>query len=156
MLVSLGLLASSAAARETVGVYKVWAAFRDDAPQRCYAVAGPAGLPAGATSPAFVAVATWPTRRTFNQLNFRLSRSARGGSAILLGVDGRVFQLGGRRFNAWAPGRAADRAIVAAMRTGVLATVSARDENGNAFSDRYALTGAASAIDAAALACLPR
>lgn len=42
------------------------------------------------------------------------------------------------------------------MRTGVLATVSARDENGDAFSDRYALTGAASAIDAAALACRPR
>lgn len=149
------ITAAPAGARETVGVYRAWAAFRDDAPARCFAVTGPAQLPPGA-SPAFATVATWPARRTFNQIHLRLGREARGQSAILLNIDGRVFQLVGRGFDAWAPRRAVDRAIVAAMRTGIALTVSARDRNGNAFADRYALNGAATAIDAAALACRPR
>lgn len=156
LLVGMLLFASPAAARETIGVYKMWAAFRDDRPSRCFAVSGSAGLPAGARSPAFASVATWPARRTVNQLHMRLSRAGRDGSAILLTINARVFQLVGRRFDAWAPNSAVDRAIVAAMRTGVGMTVTARDERGNAFTDRYVLNGAASAIDAAVLACRAR
>lgn len=150
------VFAGPAEARQTIGVYKLWAAFRDDAPARCYAITGPAGLPPRASSPAFASVATWPARRTVNQVHLRLSRAGREGSAILLAVDGQVFQLVGRRFDAWAPGGVVDRAIVAAMRTGVDLTVTARDQRGNAFTDRYALNGAATAIDAAVLACRPR
>ncbi len=148
----LCLLPAAASAREVVGVYKSWAVFRGSAPQRCFAITAPK-VPSGS---AFASVANWPGRRVASQVHFRLYRPAREGSAILLTVDGRVFQLVGRGLDAWAPDPMSDRAIVAAMRTGVFATVSARDENGNAFSDRYGLTGAASAIDAAALACRPR
>lgn len=147
------LFAAPASARDTIGVYQGWASFRDIRPDRCYAITGPAGLPQGASSPAFASVANWPRRRATSQLHMRLGRAAREGSAILLTIDGRVFQLGGRGVDAWAPGGAVDRAIVAAMRTGIRMTVSARDERGNGFTDAYALGGAATAIDAAALAC---
>lgn len=137
------------AARETVGVYQGWATFHDDAPPRCFAISAPQ-VPGG---DAFASVGSWPTRRVAGQLYLKLYRPARPGSAILLSVDGRVFQLVGRGAEAWAPDLVADRAIVAAIRGGVAMTVSARDERGNAFSHGYALAGAATAIDAAALAC---
>lgn len=156
VLLATAVAGTAAGARETVGVYGGWGSFRDDAPARCYAVAGPADLPRSVSSPTFVSIASWPTRRVVNQVHVRLGREARDGSAILLSIDGQVFQLVGRRFDAWAPSHAVDRAVVAAMRTGIDLRVSARDRNGNAFTDRYALSGAASAIDAAALACLPR
>lgn len=137
-------------ARETVGVYKAWGAFSDESPRRCYAVSAPL-VPGGR---AFASVADWPARRVVNQLHLRLYRPARAGSAVLLTIDDRVFQLVGRGADAWAPNRTIDRAIVAAMRTGVSMAVTARDERGNGFSHAYALSGAATAIDAAALACL--
>lgn len=144
------LLSAPGTARTTIGVHGNWAAFRDDIPPRCYAIAAPI-VPGGG---AFASVANWPARRVRGQLHLRLYRDARGGSAILLNIDGQVFQLVGRGPDAWAPNRAVDRAIVAAMRTGVSMAVSARDRNGNGFTHAYALNGAASAIDAAALACV--
>lgn len=148
-LVAAALASAPAISRQTVGVHGQWAAFRDDAPLRCYAVAAPL-VPGGG---AFASVANWPTRRVAGQLHLRLYRVARAGSTILLNIDGRVFQLVGRGADAWSPNRSTDRAIVVAMRTGVSMAVSARDENGNGFTHAYALTGAATAIDAATLAC---
>lgn len=145
-------LATPVVGRITIGVHGSWAAFRDDAPPRCYAIVAPL-VPSGA---AFASVANWPTRRIGGQVHLRFYRDARAGSAILLNVDGQVFQLVGRDADAWAPNRAVDRAIVAAMRTGVSMTVSARDTNGNGFTHAYTLNGAASAIDAAVLACVAK
>lgn len=146
------LLSTPAYSRTTIGVYGNWAAFGDDAPPRCYAITVPA-VPGGG---AFASVANWPTRRVGAQLHLRLYRDARPGSAILLNVDGQVFQLVGRGADAWARNGTTDRAIVAAMRTGVSMSVSARDRTGNGFTHVYELNGAASAIDAAALACVGR
>lgn len=146
------LLSAPAQGRTTIGVHGGWAAFRDDAPQRCYANTAPV-VPGGG---AFASVANWPTRRVRGQVHLRLYRDARPGSAILLTVDGQVFQLVGRGADAWARDRRSDRAIVAAMRTGLSMTIAARDTNGNGFTHAYALSGAASAIDAAALACAGR
>ena len=89
------------------------------------------------------------------QVHIRFHRVARTGSAVVLTIDDRLFQLVARGGNAWARSPAADRAIVAAMRTGVAMTVRARDENGGAMAFQYALNGAATAIDAAVLACRP-
>ena len=141
--------ATPADARQTIGAYKAWASFRDQRPNRCFAIAAPI-VPGGS---AFASVSNWPARRVAGQVHFRLYREARAGSAILLSIDGRVFQLVGRGADAWAPNRSADRAIVAAIRTGVTMAISARDARGNGFTHAYALGGAASAIDAAALAC---
>lgn len=148
-IATVGMPAEQASAqnRTRIGVYKAWAVFRD--PARCYALTAPV-VPGGG---AFASVANWPRRRVVNQLHLRLYRPARAGSAILLTIDDQLFQLVGRGADAWAPHSQADRAIVAAMRTGVSMTVSARDERGNGFTHAYALNGAATAIDAAALAC---
>ena len=74
----------------------------------------------------------------------------------LLKIDDRTFQLlaGGR--DAWAQDGRADAEIVAAMRTGVAMTVETRSERGAFVRDNYGLAGAATAIDAAAIACAKR
>jgi len=141
--------APATAQRATVGVYQGWAAFRDGA-RRCYAIAAPADRTRGASA----SVGSWPGRAV-GQVHVRFHRPTRAGSAVVLTIDDSLFQLVARGTNAWAPSPAADRAIVAAMRTGIAMTVRARDENGGAMAFQYALNGAGTAIDAAVLACRP-
>jgi hypothetical protein len=64
-----------------------------------------------------------------------------------------TFQLGGGGINAWAPGPAVDAEIVRAMRAGVALTVETRSVRGRLVRDYYQLRGAATAMDAAAIAC---
>lgn len=136
---------------EPVGVYGLWAAFRDRA--RCYALAEPATTSAPGTRP-FASIGYWPRAGVRGQVHVRLSRESRPGSAVLLRIDGRTHQLNGRGWDAWAPDAVADAALVAAMRGGQAMSVETRSTRGALVRDQYRLRGAASAIDAAALACL--
>jgi cytochrome c len=86
----------------------------------------------------------------------RLSREKRPGSAVLARIDGRSFQLAGGGRDAWAPDAAADGEIQAAMRTGLDLIVETRSTLGRLVRDHYRLRGAATAIDAAAVACAHR
>ena len=72
---------------------------------------------------------------------------------MILRIDGRSFQLLAGGADAWAPTPRADAAIAAAMRTGVAMSVETRSLGGAVFRDRYLLRGAATAMDAAAIAC---
>ena len=86
-------------------------------------------------------------------MHFRLSREKRPRSAVLLRIDDRTFQLVGGGADAWAPDARADAEIVAAMRSGVQMRVETRSVRGLRVRDHYQLRGAATAIDAAAIAC---
>ena len=74
-------------------------------------------------------------------------------SLLTLAVDDRRFALVGDAWTARAPDATTDRAIVAAMRGARGMTLSTLDRAGRPLADGYALAGAATAIDAAALAC---
>ena len=153
LLLSLGLAVPAWAQPRSLGAFGNWAAFRDGA--RCYAIARPHQAPAAQGWQPFASIGIWPGRGRGGQLHVRLSRAARTGSAVLLRIDGRLFQLNGSGRDAWAPDGRADEALMRAMRTGINLTVETRAANGARFRDAYQLRGAASAIDAAALACLP-
>jgi hypothetical protein len=149
----LAMPAIAQPAPEAVGVYGLWGAFRS--PERCYAIAAPVQPGARDTRP-FASVSYWPRQRVRGQLHVRLSRPKRDGSAVLLRIDGRSFQLVGRGWDAWAPDARADADLIAAMRTGLAMTIETRGENGRLVRDHYRLRGAATAVDAAAVACLAR
>lgn len=138
--------------RETVGVFKGWGAFRDRVPARCFAIAQAVGSGRGG----FASVATWPGRGLRNSLHVRLSRARDRSAAVTLSVGERRFQLVANTADAWAADAASDRAIVAALRGGRSMSVEAVGAGGRPFADSYALVGAATAIDAAALACAGR
>lgn len=140
--------------RRTIGIFAGWGAFADPAPRRCYAIAKPISRRT-ALYP-FASVANWPGARVRNQLHLRLSRRRAPSAQVTLSIGERRFPLRAGQLDAWAPDAAADRAIVAAMRSGRSMSVESVAEGGRPFVDVYPLEGAATAIDAAALACLPR
>ncbi|MCK8458150.1 MULTISPECIES: invasion associated locus B family protein [Sphingomonas] len=144
-------IAVPASARETIGIYKGWGAFRDAAPERCYAIARP--VMAGGRSSGFASIATWPKRGLRASLHIRLSRERDRSAGVTLTIGERRFALVANGLDAWASDAPSDRAIVAALRSGRSTSVEAVGVGGRPFADVYALSGAATAIDAAALAC---
>lgn len=158
VLALLPLLAGAAAmpatvpGREALGVWKSWGAFRDAAPARCFAIARP--VAAGGRSTGLASVADWPKRGLRASLYIRLSRVRDRTAAVTLTIGERRFTLVADDANAWAADAPSDRAIVAAMRSARSMSVEAVDAGRRPFADVYALGGAATAIDAAALGCL--
>ncbi len=144
-------IAVPASARDTIGIYKGWGSFRDASPARCYAIARP--VMAGGRSSGFASVATWPKRGLRASLYVRFSRERDRSAGVTLTVGERRFALVANGLDAWASDAPSDRAIVAAMRSGRSMSVEAVGAGGRPFADVYALSGAATAIDAAVLAC---
>lgn len=149
------LAATPATARDALGIYGRWGAFRDATPPRCFAIAVPADrfAPARPRWRPFASIATWPGDKVRNQVHIRLSKPRKPGSNPTLAIDGRRFTLVAAGPEAWAPDAATDAAIVAAMRTGRRMIATGRADDGSRIVEVYELTGAASAIDAATLAC---
>lgn len=143
------LVAVPASAKDSLGIFEGWGAFRDPAMPRCYAIS----KSVGARRPGFAAVGTWPRQRVRGQVHFRLSRSRAGDAPVILNVGERRFTLVAGQADAWAPDARGDAAIIAAMRSASSMSVQTEDASGRAFADTYTLRGAATAIDAAALGC---
>ena len=150
----IAMAAPAMAQPRSLGIFGSWGAFQDNG--RCYAITEPFEAPAAAGWRPFAAVSHWPGRRGGGQLHVRLSREKRQGSAVLLNIDGRSFQLLGGGRDAWAPDARADQEIEAAMRTGIDMVVETRSTEGLPVRDHYRLRGAATAMDAAAIACVSR
>jgi hypothetical protein len=149
------LVAAPAAAQQrTLGIFGLWGAF--SGPERCFAISEPRQPPRAGAGRAFASAGWWPGRGIRGQVHFRLSEPKRQGSAILLRIDDRTFQLVGGGADAWAPDPRADADIAAAMRTGLDMILETRSERGSLIRDSYALRGAATALDAAAIACARR
>jgi hypothetical protein len=154
-LPALILLALSAplAAKDNLGVFDQWAAFRDPEVPRCYAISAAQKDRRSPDSSAYADVATWPRQGVRGQVHFRLSRQLSGRPRLSLTMRGRRFQLTGGGIDAWAPDRKTDAAIVAAMRSATRMSLSATDSRGRRFTDRYSLDGVATAMDAATVGC---
>lgn len=146
-------LASPATARDSLGVFDGWAAFRDPRVPRCYAIAMAEPSQMRRDFQPYASVGTWPKRQVRNQAFFQLSRRTQPDRPILLAIAGQRFELVGGGGQAWAADRRTDAAIVAAMRSARSMTVSARDASGRGFSNTWPLAGAATAMDAAAIGC---
>ena len=153
LLLFMAMPAAALAQGQTLGIFGTWGALRDA--DRCYAIAEPERPDREGARP-FAAVSWWPARGIRGQLHVRLGRPKRAGSAVLLRIDERTFQLRGGGADAWATDAAADAEIVAAMRSGIAMSVETRAASGAVIRDSYPLRGAATAIDAAAIACARR
>ena len=151
LLLALALQAA-ATSRQALGIYDLWGAFRDAAPARCYAIAEPVGRRRGP----FASIATWPSEGARNQLHIRLSRPRAPSARVTLSIGERRFELLAGDADAWSPDPRTDAAIVTAIRSGRSMSVETVSARGAPFADTYALRGAATAIDAAAVGCAGR
>lgn len=148
LLAAATIIAAAASARDALGSYGQWAAFHDpvsgNLPRRCFAIAEPVG--AGVAQ--YATISFWPAARVRGQLYFRLTRNVAAGEVVALDLGGRRFELVARGNGAWARDARMDAAIVAALRSS--ATMRLAVGRGSSI---WPLSGAASAIDAAALGC---
>ena len=147
-------MATPAMGRTSLGTFDGWAAFRDERPYRCFAIAQP--VRGGGKWRPFASVATWPQAGVRGQVHIRMGRALLDGAPVTLTVGARRFAMVSGGADVWAPDRRIDAAIVAAMRSAQRFSVQARGASGGGFTERYALKGAATAIDAAALGCARR
>ena len=139
--------------RTLLTVHDGWAAFADQSPHRCYAVTEPVrGLRPRRWKP-YLSVGFWPATGARPQLQVRLSRQPADGAPVILSIGDRRFPLVVGGADAWSADPRRDFAIVAAMRLAASASVQSRADGAGAFADGYALAGAPTAIDAAAVAC---
>ncbi len=152
-LSAIALMTGPLSAKDSLGVYSNWAAFRDDSPARCYAIAKPRGV---SDSNPFASVSNWPGANIRGQLHIRLSRSVTEATEVTLRIGERRFELAANGRNAWGRDVAMDAGVVAALRSATRMSVSARDAQGRRFTDRYDLAGVATAIDAATVGCAGR
>lgn len=153
LLALLLLAAAPLAARESLGVYESWAAFKDASPQRCYAIAKAQGT---SPAPAYATISNWPQNNVRGAVYIVLSRDVADKSAVRLVVGNKRFTLVAKGRNAWAKDAQGDAAIVAALRSAARMSVSATSTKGGNFTDRYTLAGAATAMDAATVGCAQR
>lgn len=150
------LLVSGAAAqngRVAIGIFESWGAFRDPSTSRCYAVATPETTAGRASVRGYASVGFWPKARVRQQFYVRLTRPRATNAELRLTLGERRFILTGNGAHGWARDARMDAAIVAAMRSNASMVVESSGVDGRRIADRYALRGAATAIDAAALGC---
>ncbi len=152
-LLVLALVATPALAKERLGAWQSWAAFRDAEAPRCYAIGAP---DESSGEGGFVSVGFWPKRGLGHQVYVHLSRERSTNSGITLSAGGRRFRLIARGDYGWAKDRQTDMAIIAAIRSAQSLSITSMARDGRTIVDAYATRGAASAIDAAALGCAAR
>jgi hypothetical protein len=146
------LLPLSVQAKDSLGIFGDWGAFRDPGNTRCYAIAQPDETSGGSPRP-FASIGFWPGQGVRAQFHARLGSSATSAAII---IAGQRYPLAVGDNNAWAQDRRMDAALVAAMRSAPFMRVESRSKNGGLLADIYQLKGVASAIDAAALGCARR
>ncbi len=154
LAIAVLLIAAPAQARESLGIWNEWGAFRDPGVPRCYAIAmahASSGR-ANETQP-YLSIGIWPKRGVRGEVHVHLSRRLAPNARVTLAIGSEKFALTAGAGNAWAQDKRMDAAIIAAMRSASDLAISARAANGRAFRDLYHLSGAASAMDAAALGC---
>lgn len=153
LLALLPLFAPPAHARESLGLYGGWGAFRDPLVPRCYAIAMAEPSAMQRDYQPYAAIGTWPRRGSRAQVHFRLSRKLAPDATITLRIGDRRITMVGGGGDAWPRSDADNAAIVAAMRSAPSMAVSARDARGRPFANTWRLPGAASAMDAALIGC---
>ena len=145
MLIALYLLS------QTIAASGDWAAF--DRGATCEAVSRSLLVPLKGDEQPRIAIAFDRGGPRRGEIGLHLHRAARPGSSVVLTVGDQPFLLSARGGDAWSRGPLQEAAIIAAIRRESGMRVEARDEAGRRMVDRYSLSGAPTAIDAAAARC---
>jgi len=151
-LAIVALLFTSPAVARVVQADGQWAAIADGG--KCRAMARSLRDAGKGQPQAYAAILFDPRKGSAGTLSVRLSRPARPGGSVIVTIGDRPFLLKGQGWFAWSRGPAQEAAVIAAMRGTSGMRVEARDRSGRRSIDRYLLTGAPTAIDAAAAACV--
>jgi hypothetical protein len=151
--VMIALLAGVAVAAtegpQPIAQFGRWGVFRASDGASCYAIAQPERVKRD--SRAALIVSTWPNERVSRHIQVRFRKPAEDGATLTIG--GRRFPLTTKEAEGWPVSAVDERQIARLLRERASLRVATRNA-GRRVIDDYPLSGAASAIDAADLACL--
>jgi len=146
-LLMMAASSGAAPAPRIVAAAGKWAALAG--PGQCDA-ASLSLLPASRTRLQGRASLSFDGRSRRGQFAATLSKAVAGGASVMLTIDDQPFLLVARGSGAWSRGPAQEAAIIAALRSATRMRIEGRSARGLRFIDRYDLSGAPTAIDAAA------
>ena len=165
-MVSVMLLTSSAVWAQSssdnrVGLKTDWSVFVEPDPKECWAVAAPKKtvntkdkrVVSVKRSDILLMVTYRPTEKVKGQVGFTGGYPFAEGSAVDLNIDGTKFQLTAVGEWAWPESSEADGKVVAAMKRGKSAVLSARSSRGTITKDTFSLLSFTAAVDDAAKRC---
>ncbi len=140
-------------AKDSLGTFSSWGAFRDTEIPRCYAIAESEEITGKAERKSYATIGFWPNRKIRRQFHARLSRERSSNSRVIVSIAGRRFRLTANATDAWSQDKRMDAALVAAIHSAKSMTIESIGRDGRPIVDAYLLRGAATAIDAASLGC---
>jgi hypothetical protein len=161
---SLAVLGSMAAAQQEstnrVAVQTAWSVFVDGNPRECWAVSAPSetvntrdGRPVSVRRGDILLFATYRQGQSAAEISFTGGYPFADGSTVGLEIGSDTFQLFVDGQWAWAASPEDDARILAAMRRGQNAVLTARSSRGTQTRDTFSLFGITAASDEAQRRC---
>ena len=147
LLIPLLALPGPVLAKETLGVFGDWGAFRTA--QGCYAITESTSAAQGRKTPATLGVARFAGQRSA-QVTLGMGTAAR---SARLTVAGQGFTPRIEGDSAWMPDANGDAILIAALTRSSSASSNLVSARGNRLTDRFSLTGFANALRAIQSAC---
>ncbi|WP_294611655.1 invasion associated locus B family protein [Roseovarius sp.] len=159
------MVATAAAAQETstnqVAAKTAWSVFEDSDPRECWAVSAPTET-VNTKDGRVVAVRRGdillmtffrPGAGVQGQITFTGGYPFAGGSTVNMNIGGSEFELFTEGEWAWPASTADDAKILAAMKRGAEAVLSARSSRGTITKDSFSLSGYTAAVEEAEKRC---
>lgn len=158
------MLASSVLAQESsnrVAANTDWSVFVDSNPTECWGVSAPkesvntrdGAVVAVRRGDALLFVFYRPGSAVQGQVAFTAGYPFAGGSTVAVDVDGTTFQMFTEGEWAWPATPEDDAKIVAAMKRGSEATLTARSGRGTVTNDKFSLSGFTATVEEAQRRC---
>lgn len=141
-------IASPAVARENLGVFGDWGAFKDRG--ACYAISAPTRGDFGKRSDPYITVSQFKSPGGEPQIMVAVGASAH---SVSVRAGGQGFKPNVRNDTAWMPDSRGDQAMIKAFQSANSVSVDITTARGNRLTDHYSLVGFGEAWKAALAVC---
>lgn len=137
-----------------------WSVFVEESPKECWAVTAPKetvntkdGQPVSVRRGDILLFVTYRPGSAQGEVSFTGGYPFASGSTVTLDVGGTTFELFTENEWAWSGSKEDDAKIIAALKGGSSAVLSARSGRGTQTKDTFSLLGVSAALDEAAKRC---
>jgi Invasion associated locus B (IalB) protein len=162
-LVALALSTGLAVAQEStnrVAANTDWSVFVEENPKECWGVSAPKetvntkdGQPVAVRRGDILLFVTYRPGQAEGEVSFTGGYPFAGGSTVGIDISGTKFELFTDGEWAWSASKDDDAKIIAALKGGSSAILSARSGRGTQTQDTFSLNGISAALDEAAKRC---
>lgn len=159
----LSLTATTAFAQEStnrVATMTDWSVFTEEGPKQCWGVSSPKetvntkdGAPVSVRRGDILLFVTYTDGGAAGQISFSGGYPFASGSTVNMDIDGNTFQLISDGEWAWSANNDDDAAILAALKKGGSAVLTARSGKGTQTQDTFSLRGFTAAVEEASKRC---